>query len=150
MFNMKKHKKDKPRGNEGTTGPPTSLLLGDVPLEMRQPYSWKGQQAHKAKPTWSCYSQHQRQVQGLSCSFWAGLKTAAVIPPTIRCHSKGEDGGRLYVQILISWFNCSNLLNLKCYLWCALRILAFGPVLCLMNKEKNAIALRYALWWRLI
>lgn len=150
MLNMKKHKKDKPSGSEGTTGPLTSLLWGDVPLEMSQPYNWKGQQAHKVKLTWSCYSQHQRQVQGLSCSFWARFKTAALIPQTTHCHSKGEDRGQLDVQILISWFNCSKLLNLKCCLWCALGILPFRPVLCLMYRGKNAAALRYPLRCELI
>lgn len=150
MLNTKKHKKDKPSGSEGTTGPLTSLLWGDVPLEMSQPYNWKGQQAHKVVPTRSCYSQHQRQVQVLSCSFWAGFKTAALISPTTHCHSKGEDRGQLDVQILISWFNCSKSLNLKCCLWCALGILPFRPVLCLMNREKNAAALKYALRWELL
>lgn len=137
------HKKDKPRDSEGTKRPLTSLLWEDVPSEMSQLYSWKGQQAHKVKPTRSRYTQHQRQVQRLSCSLWSGLKTAALIPPTTR--SRRENRGQLDVQILISWFNCSNLLNLKCCLWCALEFLPFRPVSCLMKREKNAAELTNAL-----
>lgn len=106
-------KKDKLIDSKGTKRPLTSLLWGDVPSEMSQRYSWKGQQAHKVKPTLSCYSQHQRQVQHRSCSLWAGMKTAALIPPTARPPSCEDDRGQLDVQILINWFNCSKLLNLN-------------------------------------
>lgn len=138
------HKKDNCRDNEGTKRPLTSLLWGDVPSEMSELYSWKGQQAHKVKPTQSCYTQHQRQVQGLSWSLWAGLKTAALIPPTSRSRFCREVRGQLDVQILISWFICTDLINLKWCLWCALEMLFFR-LLCLMNREKNAAKLTYAL-----
>lgn len=83
-------KRDTFRDSEGTKRPLTFLLWWDVPSEMSQPYSWKGHQAHKVKPTQSCYTQHQRQVQGLSCSPWARLKTAALIPLTTRCCCSGQ------------------------------------------------------------
>lgn len=131
-----KQKKDKPRDNEGTKRPLTSLLWEDVLSEMSPFYSWRGQQAHKVKPTRSCYTQHQRQVQRLSCSFWAGLKTAALIPQPAR--SRGEDRGQLDVQILIGWFNCSNLLNLKRYLWCV-RVFYLLDLYCLCWIEKRML-----------
>lgn len=96
MTDMLNTKKDKPIDKRTKKAPDPSVV---VPSEMSRRYSWKGQPAHKVKPTQSCYSQHQRQVQpGHPHS-----EPAALIPPTTRSLSCEEDRGRLDVQILIKW-----------------------------------------------
>lgn len=125
----------------GTQRPLTSPLWRNVPPEMSQHYSWEGQQAPKVKPTWSCYTQHQRQVQRPSCSFWARLKTTALIPANTPCHSYREDRGQPHLQILINWPNCCKPVQLAKFKTQSLMFAGIlSPLdLCEMSREKNAI-----------
>lgn len=95
------HKKDKPRDSEGTKRPLTSLLWGDVPSVMSQLYSWKGQQAHKVKPTWSQLYSTSKTSPAPAMVPLSRVENSSTNPTTTRSHSCEEDRGQLDVHILI-------------------------------------------------